>query len=107
MFTIIHTYNPETESFCRIIQLGLQKVLKQPDYTFTEEWKNNDDEDIPYASIQVSPSLKEQFHQAFPQVPMDEWESLVDAINDAHDSISMEEVWTAFLDIYYEYELAD
>ena len=38
---------------------------------------------------------------------MDEWESLVDAINDAHDSISMEEVWTAFLDIYYEYELAD
>ena len=46
MFTIIHTYNPETESFCRIIQLGLQKVSKQPDYTFTEEWKNNDDEDI-------------------------------------------------------------
>ena len=54
MFTIIHTYNPETESFCRIIQLGLQKASKQPDYTFTEEWKNNDDEDIPYASIQVS-----------------------------------------------------
>lgn len=103
MLTISHSYNPETKTFRRIIQLNLQDAYHEAAHEFTEEWKNNDDEETPYFSIQVGPSLEDQLHQAFPDVPMDEWESWVDSLDEANDSIGMEESWDAFVDIYDEY----
>lgn len=103
MLTITNTYDPETKIFCRIIQLDLRKVSLEPVHEFTEEWKNNDDEEVPYSSIRIGSSLEEQLHQVFPDVPMDEWESWVDSLDEANDCIGMEEAWDAFIDIYDEY----
>lgn len=103
MLNIIHSYAPETETFRRIIQLDLRSIYHEQLHEFTEEWKNNDEEETPYSSIQVGPSLEEQLHQEFPDVPMDEWESWVDSLDEANDSIRMEETWDAFIAIYDEY----
>lgn len=48
MLTISHSYNPETKTFRRIIQLNLQDAYHEAAHEFTEEWKNNDDEETPY-----------------------------------------------------------
>ena len=103
MLNIIHSYDPETETFRRIIQLDLRSIYHEQFHEFTEEWKNNDEEETPYSSIQVGSSLEEQLHQEFPDVPMDEWESWVDSLDEANDSIEMEETWDAFIAIYDEY----
>lgn len=105
MLSVTSTYHPATQTFERIISLGLTDYGLS-NQVFREAWKLTPDG--PYTAVMTSPKrLTEQFSEAFPGVPMDEWESLADSIDDAQDIVSMEEAWTAFLDICYEYGLAD
>lgn len=105
MLSVTNTYYPTTQTYKCTVTLELTEY-GLPNQVFHVAWKLTPDK--PYTAIMTSKkSLAEQFSEAFPGVPMDEWESLVDSINYAQDIVSMEEAWTAFLDIYYEYELAD
>lgn len=105
MLSVTTTYHPTTQTFERIVSLDLTKY-GLPNQAFRVDWKLTPDG--PYTAVMTSKkSLAEQFSEAFPGVPMDEWESLVDAIDDARDIVSMEEAWTLLTDIFYEYDLAD
>lgn len=105
MLSVTTTYHPTTQTFERIVSLDLTKY-GLPNQAFRVDWKLTPDG--PYTAVMTSKkSLSEQFSEAFPGVPMDEWESLVDAIDDARDIVSMEEAWTLLTDIFYEYDLAD
>lgn len=105
MLSVTNTYYPTTQTFEYIVSLDLTKY-GLPNQAFHVAWKLTPDG--PYTAVMTSKkSLAEQFSEAFPGVPMDEWESLVDAIDDAHDIVSMEEAWTLLTDIFYEYDLAD
>ena len=92
--TILNRYDDAEKCFLRIVTFYNYGWKLTPDGPYT-------------AMMTTKKSLVEQFSDAFPGIPMDEWESLAHTIDDAHDIVSMEEAWMAFLDIYYEYDLAD
>lgn len=105
MLSVTNVYYPTTQTYEQTVTLDLTQY-GLPNQVFRIAWKLTPDG--PYTAMMTTKkSLAEQFSDAFPGIPMDEWESLAHTIDDAHDIVSMEEAWMAFLDIYYEYDLAD
>lgn len=105
MLSVANTYYPTTQTYEQTVSLDLTEY-GLTSQVFRTTWELTPDG--PYTAMMTTKKpLAEQFSEAFPGIPMDEWESLVHTIDDAHDIVSMEEAWMAFLDIYYEYDLAD
>lgn len=105
MLSVTNVYYPTTQTYEQTVTLDLTQY-GLPNQVFRTTWKLTPDK--PYTAMMTSKkSLAEQFSDAYPGIPMDEWESLVYAIDDAHDITSMEEAWTAFLDIYFRYDLGE